>query len=254
MVLPYICLEWNGYCSLKNTLQFQKFAAKIIEQTLKIRKKNQNEGGGKMGKELVQIFKEKAQAVSAIVEDVGSLKEAVGYVVNLCDQKEACQLLLSGCGEPLSADGGALCAEKQPKTIAAPGLDAALTKRFHEKCHASGITFITGGLRDHLAGIDMGFTIADYGIAETGTLVIDSTREDIRLASMISEIHLALLPVKRIVDTADEIADALAAAMAGPSNYTAFITGASRTADIERVLALGVHGPLELHVLLLGEN
>lgn len=204
-----------------------------------------------MGNELVQTFKEKAQAVSAIVEDVGSLKEAVEYVVNLCDQKEACRLLLSGCGESLSAEGGALCAEKQPKIIAAPGLDAAVAKLFHEKCHADGITLITAGLRDHLAGIDMGFTIADYGIAETGTLVIDSHSEETRLATMISEIHVAVLPISKLHASSLALEAELTALMTKTPNYTAFITGASRTADIERVLALGVHGPLELHILLL---
>lgn len=204
-----------------------------------------------MGNELVRTFKEKAQAVSAIVEDVGSLKEAVGYVVNLCSQKEACQLLLSGCGEPLSGDGDALCAEKQQKIIAAPGLDAAVAKLFHEKCHVNGITFITGGLRNHMAGIDIGFTIADYGIAETGTLVIDSHSEETRLATMISEIHVAVLPISKLHASALALEAELTALMTKAPNYTAFITGASRTADIERVLALGVHGPLELHILLL---
>jgi L-lactate dehydrogenase complex protein LldG len=200
------------------------------------------------------LFTHKAELVSTIVRSVASLEDALAYALAACDQKEACPLLVSGCEADLSEAGTALCDQKSAKIIAAPDLTTDVREKFGAQCEQAGIQLIHQGLRDHLGGIDIGITWANWGIAETGTLVIDSTREDIRLASMISEIHLALLPVKRIVDTADEIADALAAAMAGPSNYTAFITGASRTADIERVLALGVHGPLELHVLLLGEN
>lgn len=200
------------------------------------------------------LFTHKAELVSTIVTSVANLEEALDYALRACDQKEACPLLISGCEADLSDAGKSLCDQKNAKIMAAPDLAADVREKFRAQCEQAGIELIHQGLRDHLGGIDIGITWANWGIAETGTLVIDSTREDIRLASMISEIHLALLPVKRIVNTADEIADTLAAAMDGPSNYTAFITGASRTADIERVLALGVHGPLELHVLLLEEN
>ena len=113
---------------------------------------------------------------------------------------------------------------------------------------------IERGLRDHLEGIDIGFTIADYGIAETGTLVLNSSSEEVRLATMISEIHVAVLAVSRIRETSYDLESELKRFMQSPADYTAFITGASRTADIERVLTLGVHGPLELHILLLEDS
>lgn len=198
------------------------------------------------------LFTRKAEGVSALVTHVDSLDDALGYALTACDEKEACSLLAAGCEADLSKPADALCEQKSQKIIAAPDLAPPARDRFSQRCRRAGIKLVHQGLRDHLGGIDIGITWANWGIAETGTLVLDSTREDVRLTSMISEIHIALLPVNRIVGSADEIVDALTAAMATPSNYTAFITGASRTADIERVLALGVHGPLELHVLLLG--
>jgi L-lactate dehydrogenase complex protein LldG len=61
---------------------------------------------------------------------------------------------------------------------------------------------------------------------------------------------VAVLPLSKLVGTAYDQEDELDALLSDPPDYTAFITGASRTADIERVLTLGVHGPLELHILL----
>jgi len=198
----------------------------------------------------VELFIQRAEAVSAIVTRVGDAGEALAYAVSLCDQKKACQLLVSGCEAPLSTPAEDLCDTKQTKVIAAPGLPEDQKAALGDLCQSRGIQLIEDGLRNHLAGIDIGLTYADYGIADTGTLVIDSSSEETRLATMISEIHVAILPQSCLRETAYEVETALGERMRQAPNYTAFITGASRTADIERVLALGVHGPLELHILI----
>ncbi len=202
---------------------------------------------------LVEAFTARAEEVSALVHCVASMDAALDHVVDLCAAKEACQLLLSGCEAPLSTPAGDLCTAAIPKTLAAPGFSDDLRAGLDRRCREHGIRLTANSLRQHLGGIDVGLTFADYGIAETGTLVIDSSREEIRLATMISEVHVAILPAGRIVAAADDLADPLGQALARPGNFTAFITGASRTADIERVLAIGVHGPLALHILILEE-
>ena len=201
----------------------------------------------------VGLFKEKAELVSAFVSRVGTMQQALAHAVELCDHKEACQLLVSGCEEGLSQTAEELCESKQQKVIAAPGLATTHFSELKAMTEQKGIEIIGEGLRDHLAGIDIGLTIVDYGIAETGTLVLDSSNEDIRLTTMISEFHIAILPISRIRPSSFDLETEITQMMQTVPNYTAFITGASRTADIERVLALGVHGPLELHILLLEE-
>lgn len=205
--------------------------------------------------EILEKFRKKAEAASAIVSEVDSMAQAVAYTVDLCAQKEACQLLLSGCEESLSEKGKDLCGLKEwGKIIVAPLLNEADQAELVKQASAREISVIKDGMRRHLAGVDIALTMADYGIAETGTLAIESSSEELRLATMLAEIHVVVLPKSRIRATAEDIYAELKGLMNQNPDYLAFITGASRTADIERVLALGVHGPLELHILILEDK
>lgn len=201
-------------------------------------------------KQLADLFTQKAEGVSAKVSRVKTLREALEYAVNLCEETEACQLLASGCELPVSDKSVELCETKTGKILAAPNIDAKSYKHLEGLCAEKGIECIKSGLRRHLGGLDLGITVCDWGIAETGSLVLDSSREDVRLATMVAENHVAVLPVSKIKEDSYDQEEEQGRLMSSPPNYTAFITGASRTADIERVLTLGVHGPLELHILL----
>lgn len=99
---------------------------------------------------------------------------------------------------------------------------------------------------------ETGVARAARGIAATGTCVVETDDEETRLETMLPEISVLLLRKGDIVPDLPDIAPYLRARQAdGKVSYTSFITGPSRTADIERVGAVGVHGPLELHVILL---
>jgi L-lactate dehydrogenase complex protein LldG len=196
-------------------------------------------------------FSEKAQAVSVIVSEIKDFDDALAYTTDLCGKQGACRIAISGCEEHLSSPADALCHLKHEKIVAAPGLDQPRYSRLEDICTENGFSCIRSSLRSHLSGVDIGFTIADLAIAETGTLVINCPSEDLRLATMICEYHVCVVHRASVYKDAFAAEQQLLKFMLKTPNYTAFITGASRTADIERVLALGVHGPLELHILLL---
>ena len=92
-------------------------------------------------------------------------------------------------------------------------------------------------------------------MAASGTCLVATTNEDARLAGMISEINVLLLKKSEIYPDLPSITDILRQCMtAEPGTFTTLITGPSRTADIERVAAVGVHGPLELHIVILEDE
>ncbi len=198
----------------------------------------------------IETFVAKAQAVSATIARATSLEEAAAYAANLAESQEGCLLLLSGDEANLSENGKALSRSRESKTIAAPGLEKSVSDALAAACADKKINIVQDNLRDYAAGFEVGFTVAEAGIAETGTAFVPSTDENIRLTTMLCETSVVALPISKIVDSAEDLAADMKARMAGP-DFSAFITGASRTADIERVLALGVHGPLELHIVLV---
>jgi len=98
-------------------------------------------------------------------------------------------------------------------------------------------------------GGTVGVAQAARGIAATGTCVVVTDDERTRLATMLPETSVIVVNAADIVDDLTDVAPFLRECQQGPS-YVSFITGPSRTADIERVGAIGVHGPLELHVIV----
>ena len=99
----------------------------------------------------------------------------------------------------------------------------------------------------------VGVVRAAKGIADTGTCVAVTDDEETRLATMLPETTVFILSRADIVPHLEDIAPFLRSRQAdGRVSYTSFISGPSRTADIERVSAIGVHGPLAVHILLVG--
>jgi L-lactate dehydrogenase complex protein LldG len=100
-----------------------------------------------------------------------------------------------------------------------------------------------------LFSVDVGITTAQAAIAETGTLVLDSSRERHRLTSLVPPVHIAIIDAAQIRETLGETLSALQRD-GEVSSIVTFVTGPSRTADIELTLAIGVHGPQELYVIV----
>ncbi len=116
----------------------------------------------------------------------------------------------------------------------------------------AGVAIESENFRVVAAQAEAGITGVNFAIADTGTLVLESTSEDIRLATTLPPKQFALLdPCKIVADGMEAVEPLRQMHQRDSRNYIAYVTGPSRTADIERVLTIGVHGPKELFILLV---
>ena len=110
-----------------------------------------------------------------------------------------------------------------------------------------GVEFVSPNANKHeMAHCDLGITEADYILPETGTLVLRSSAEKPRAVSLVPRIHLAIVTPSALRADMHQVF-----AEAKNSHYLVFITGPSRTADIELTVTLGVHGPKNLYVWMM---
>lgn len=113
--------------------------------------------------------------------------------------------------------------------------------------HSLGVGLVSPNASKHeMALCDLGITEADYLLPETGTLVLNSSVEKPRAVSLLPRIHLAIVRPEMLRADMHQVF-----AEAKENHYLVFITGASRTADIELTVTLGVHGPRNLYVWMI---
>ena len=110
-------------------------------------------------------------------------------------------------------------------------------------------------LRERMRGADIGLTGTDYALAETGSLVIVPRQGLSRLVSLVPPVHVALVRPEEVLESLQDLflLRRLEFKQRGGEmgSYLNFITGPSRTADIEMTIVQGVHGPRAVHMVIV---
>ena len=177
---------------------------------------------------MYEQFKTRAEGVSAEVHHFAAKPAARDFIINFLQTEGVADAPQSYA---LWAECPFLDDLDLPSQLELPGLKFAVS-------------------RDLAAVAKFGISQADWALADTGTLVLDSTAVEGRLVSTLTEIHIALLPTNAILP---DMPTLLTRMHPDNSSYIAMITGPSRTADIERVLTIGVHGPSRLIIVCVDE-
>lgn len=175
---------------------------------------------------MVNGFSERAVASGAEVERSGTLEEARNFVKRFIQGNKINKVMASS----------------EVAAIVSQDLD---------------LSFLTPDRTEECGVAELGLVFAHWGIAETGTLIHLDTNDEERIIWTLPSICIAWLETQKIVPDIESLAPVIArhlAHPAAPSPQVSLVTGPSRTADIENVLSIGVHGPGRLIVILVEAN
>jgi len=153
-----------------------------------------------------------------------------------------------------------LIAEAGVSRIALAKLPDAIRMGVKAACLESGVAVLeepyhAATALGEIDRAEIGVSFAEFGIAESGTLVEIATDDALRLVSSLPRTHIGVVYASQLTDTLRSSAARMSEIMrATPSNLAvSYISGPSRTGDIEMILTLGVHGPEHAHAVIIGE-
>lgn len=148
-----------------------------------------------------------------------------------------------------------LCRELQARKIVAVGAqESAAVAAVYTALETAGCEVYTDkfAIAEQAPTADVGISTAEFGVGETGSVCIDAYSYEARVVGMLPPVHIVFLPawaMVRDVTTAFQVISRVF-----QRGYAGFITGPSRTADIERVLTLGCHGPSRFIIIAVEER
>ncbi len=174
-------------------------------------------------------FIEELEALGGHGKKVGNLAEARDYILALAKKRNAKLLIRWDVGEleKLDVDGA----------LEEAGTEVAVWRDLVD-------------FREVAASADIGLTTAEWAVAETGSLMLAGGPGKGRSVTLLPPVHVAVVPVDRVLSTVPEAIGRYSDGNV-PANLC-FHTGPSRSGDIEMTLSIGVHGPGEVHALLVG--
>ncbi len=187
-----------------------------------------------MPEDAIQQFKQKYESLAGVVHLTAGTEEAAAVVASIFRETDAKRIALGDLPEDLQKVIEGQCAEAGVEVFKPP--------------------FDRAELPHKIDTAQVGVSTAAFAIAESGTLVEFATNDAFRLVSTLPRVHVGLVRAENLVETLREAAPLVRDFYAeNPRNATAtFISGPSRTADIEMRLTLGVHGPEVAHAVVVG--
>ena len=171
------------------------------------------------------------------------LERVGGHFCGTLTRAEACERALAIAEETAARSavvGAGVSFDPDPvaKALARNGIEIIRPERANDPLRAA--------IRERIAACELGVIEADYAIAASGTLCLIASAERPSSITILPPVNFIVVAVDRILPT---LADVVAAI--GPERFArhrvAFITGPSRTADIEKLIVIGVHGPKTLY-------